>query len=96
MVNTLGLKKADVLAALGAYAGIQWKAVKPRFFSLHRPTNCFYAMVKNALVILDLRADDGFDEYAYDCALGAGSAQRAVDRLRAEKGGGGREEAEQL
>ena len=94
MVNTLGLKKADVLAALGAYAGIQWKAVKPRLFSFHRPTNCFYAMVKDTLVILDLSADDGFDEYAYDCALGAGSAQRVIDALRAEKGGGGCEKAE--
>lgn len=96
MVNTLGLKKADILNALGAYAGIRWKVVKPRLFSFHRPTNCFYAMVKDTLVILDLHADDGFDEYAYDCALGAGSAQHVVDALRSEKGGGDHEEAERL
>ena len=94
MVNTLGLKKADVLAALGDYAGIRWEPVRPYKFAWKPIPYCYCAMIGQAVIIVDLRADDGFDESSYDCALGAGSAQRVIDALRAEKGGGGCEKAE--
>lgn len=36
---------------------------------------------------MDLRAADGFDETNYNLVCGWRAAQRAVDKLRAEKGG---------
>lgn len=96
MVNTLGLSRADVLSALGAAAGCRWEPVRPYKFAWNPVPNCFCTIINGALVILDLRADDGFDEGDFDHALGLGTAQRAVDRLRTEKGGGGHEETDRL
>lgn len=95
MVNTLGLSRGDIIHAIEAETGAHFEEVRAYKPICPRPGN-FVAMVKGRMLLVDLFAADGFDEYAYDCALGAGSAQRAVDRLRAEKGGGDREEAEQL
>lgn len=94
MVNTLGLSRGDVLATLGVAAGCRWEPVRPYKFAWNPVPNCFCAIINGALVILDLRADDGFDEGDFDRALGLGTAQRAVDRLRAEKGAVHHESAE--
>lgn len=88
MINTVGLRKADILAALAAEAGgCSWTPAR-----LFKPPKAivpglFWAVIQNSLVVLDLRADDGFDEANYNRVCGWRAAQRAVDKLRAEKGG---------
>lgn len=83
MVNILGLDKADVLAALSAAARVEFKPLIPDDSPFPVP-GCFWAIVNGVYVPVDLPADDGFDESAYDYALGTGAAQRAIDRLRME------------
>lgn len=81
MVNTLGIKKADVLRALEAEAGHVFSRLEVYKPIVWRP-NSFAAYIDGCLVVLDLFADDGFDETDYDKALGPGAAQRAIDKLR--------------
>lgn len=85
MVNTFGLRKQDVLYALSENAGVKFMPALNT--KTGDPIPGFYwNVVNSAYVLLDLRADDGFDEYTYDRALGRGSAQRAVNWMRAQKG----------
>lgn len=84
MVNTVGLNKIDILSALGKAAQCAWESVRPYKQSWNPIPNCWCAMVDDVLVIVDLRADDGFDETSYDKACGRGAAQRAIDAVRAE------------
>ena len=85
MVNTVGLNKVDVLSALGKAAWYcAWESVRPYKFSWNPIPNCWCAMIGEFFVMVDLRADDGFDESSYDRACGQGAAQRAIDQLRIE------------
>lgn len=80
MVNTVGLKKSDVLDALEKYSG-------SRFARAGSEENVFVAIVRCEMVVLDLRADDGFSEFWHDRAMGHGVAQKAIDELRMKEGG---------
>lgn len=93
MVNILGLEKADILAVLSAVSGVWFKPLIPHNSPFPVP-GCFWAIVNGVYVLVDLRADDGFDESAYDYAIGTGVAQRAIDWLRMEKGGAGNGKAD--
>ena len=84
MVNTVGLRKASILAALEKAAGVDFKPMILNRNFLSTVPNCFWAIVNGVYVILDLHADDGFDEAALDYALGAGVTQAAIDKLRME------------
>lgn len=95
MVNTLGLKQADVIRAIEAETGAHFEPVRTYKPVCPRPGN-FVAMDHGHMIMLDLFAPDGFDESEIDYVFGFGTAQRAVDKLRAEKGGGGYEETERL
>lgn len=95
MVNTLGLSRGDIIRAIDAETGAHFEEVRTYKPICPRPGN-YVAVVKGRMLLVDLFAPDGFDEADIDMAFGLGTAQRAVDRLRAEKGGGDREEAEQL
>lgn len=86
MVATLDLKKIDILSALGEAAACVWEPVRPFRFSWNPIPNCWCATINEKTVIVDLRADDGFDESSYDRACGRGAAQRAIDSLRMKIG----------
>ena len=75
MVNTVGLSKKDVLDALACYSG-------HRFGFAGSEPNVFGTVIGGKPVVVDLRSDEGFCEFWYDRALGAGAAGRAIDRLR--------------
>ena len=95
MVNTLGLSRADIIHAIEAETGTHFEEVRAYKPICPRPGN-FVAVVKGRMLLVDLFAADGFDESDIDMTFGLGTAQRAIDALRAEKGGGDREEAERL
>lgn len=83
MINIAGLRKADILAALAAEAGgCEWKPMNP----IDAPACCYSAVVNGCIIVLDLHADDSFDETDYNRVCGWRAAQRAVDKLRTEKG----------
>ena len=85
MVNTVRLNKIDILSALGKAARCAWEPVRPYKQSWNPIPNCWCAMVDDKLVIVDLRADDGFDETSYDKACGRGAAQRSINQLKIER-----------
>lgn len=85
MVNTVGLRKAAILEMLGKAAGAEFKPMILNGSALSPVPNCFWAIVNGVYVILDLHADDGFDESALDYALGAGVMQAIIDKLRMEE-----------
>lgn len=89
MVNTVGLSKKDVLDALACYSG-------HRFGLAGSEPNVFGTVIGGKPVVVDLRSDEGFCEFWYDRALGAGAAGRAIDKLRAgsDRGGEGGNETE--
>ena len=82
MVNTVGLIKSDILSALGEPAQCVWEPVRPYKKAWIPVQNCWCAIINDTFVLIDLRADEGFDETSYDRACGLGSAQRAIDKLR--------------
>lgn len=84
MINIVGLNKVDILSALGAEAQCVWEAVRQYRFAWKAVPDCWCSIINGVFVIIDLHADDGFDETAYDYALGPGAAQKVIDRLRAE------------
>lgn len=86
MVNTLGLSRGDIIHAIEAETGTHFEEVRTYKPICPRPGN-FVAVVNGRMLLVDLFAPDGFDESDIDMAFGLGTAQRAVDRLRAEKGG---------
>lgn len=79
MVNTVGLNRKDVLNALANYGGCT-------FGLAGSEPNVFGTVIGGRPVVVDLRSDEGFCEFWYDRALGAGSAGRAIDGLRMEHG----------
>ena len=82
MINTMGLRKVDILGALSAAAGgCEWKLVSAEA----APPSCYTAIVRGSVAVVDLHADDGFDETDFDRACGWRAAQRAVDKLRVER-----------
>lgn len=78
MVNTVGLNKKDVLDALARYGG-------HKFGLAGSEPNVFGTVIGGKPVVVDLRSDEGFCEFWYDRALGAGAAQKAINRLRMEE-----------
>ena len=84
MVNTVGFRKAAVLETLAKAAGVEFKPMILNGSSMSPVPNCFWAIVNGVYVILDLHADDGFDEAALDYALGTGATQAVIDELRME------------
>ena len=93
MVNTLGLSRADIIHAIEAETGAHFEPVRAYKPICPRPGN-FVAVVKGRMLLVDLGAADGFDESDIDMTFGLGTAQRAVDKLRAEKGAVHHESAE--
>ena len=85
MVNTLGLSRGDIIHAIEAETGAHFEEVRAYKPICPRPGN-FVAVVKGRMLLVDLGAADGFDESDIDMTFGLGTAQRVVDRLRAEKG----------
>lgn len=84
MVNTVGLRKASILAALEKAAGVEFRPMILNRNFISTVPDCFWAIVNGVYVILDLHADDGFDEAALDYALGTGATQAIIDELRME------------
>lgn len=96
MVNTKGLSKAAVLAAL-------YNASRPLgmgFFQFdpapmaeeeaaelleNMKPNAYFDYLKGRVMKVDLKNDDGFEEWLYDRDNGAGAAQRAIDSIRSGK-----------
>ena len=93
MVNTLGLSRGDIIRAIEAETGARFEEVRTYKPICPRPGN-FVAVVKGRMLLVDLFAADGFDESDIDMAFGLGTAQQAVDRLRAGKGAVHHESAE--
>ena len=93
MVNTLGLSRGDIIRAIEAETGAHFEEVRAYKPICPRPGN-FVAMAKGRMLLVDLFAPDGFDESDIDMTFGLGTAQRAVDRLQAEKGAVHHESAE--
>ena len=93
MVNTLGLSRGDIIHAIEAETGAHFEEVRTYKPICPRPGN-YVAVAKGRMLLVDLGAADGFDESDIDMAFGLGTAQRAVDRLRAEKGAVHHESAE--
>lgn len=93
MVNTLGLSRGDIIHAIEAETGAHFEEVRTYKPICPRPGN-YVAVAKGRMLLVDLFAPDGFDESDIDMTFGLGTAQRAVDRLRAEKGAVHHESAE--
>lgn len=85
MVNTVVLRKAAILEMLEKAAVVEFKPMILNENSMLPVPNCFLAIINGVYVILDLHADDGFDEAALDYALGAGVMQTIIDKLRMEE-----------
>lgn len=85
MVNIMGLDKADILAALSEEAGKEFEPLRIYKPIVPRP-GCFGTTINGEVVIVDLYPDDGIDEFYFDRALGCGAMQRAIDKLKMEKG----------
>lgn len=90
MVNTKGLRKSAVLAAL-------YNASKPQGLGfLHfdpapmteeeseelLQTSTYFDYIKGRIMKVDLSNDDGFEEWLYDRDNGNGAAQRVINQLR--------------
>lgn len=88
MVNTLGLSRGDIIRAIEAETGAHFEEVRTYKPICPRPGN-YVAVAKGRMLLVDLGAADGFDESDIDMTFGLGTAQRAVDKLRAEKGASG-------
>ena len=93
MVNIKGLSKAAVLAALyntSKPLGMGFLQYNPKPMTeeeaaeLLNKSNCFDYLY-GRLMKIDLKSDDEFNEWGYDRDLGSGSAQRAIDLLRASR-----------
>ena len=85
MVNTVVLRKAAILEMLEKAAVVEFKPMILNETSMLPVPNCFWAIINGVYVILDLHADDGFDEATLDYALGAGVTQAIIDNLRMEE-----------
>lgn len=90
MVDTKGLRKSAVLAAL-------YNASKPQglgFFHFDPApmtegeaeellkTSTYFDYLKGRVMKVDLSNDDGFEEWLYDRDNGNGAAQRTINQLR--------------
>ncbi len=98
MVSTKGLSKAAVLAALynaSRPVGMGFFQFDPapmteeeavELLENMKPST-YFDYLKGRVMKVDLKNDDGFEEWLYDRDTGAGAAQRAIDALyRASKG----------
>jgi len=93
MVSTKGLSKAAVLAALynaSRPLGMEFFQFDPSPMTEEEAAellenmkpNAYFDYLKGRVMKVDLKNDDGFDEWLYDRDNGAGAAQRAIDALR--------------
>lgn len=84
MINIVGINKADLIHTIEMETG-------SRFYSIgiFNPTSprsgVLCAVIKGNYVVLDLHADDGFDESSLDKVMGYGFSQRVVNSLRLRK-----------
>lgn len=93
MVSTKGLDKAEVLCALYNASKVQGMGFlqatgKPMMVSeaakiLETITDFDYLYGK--VMKIDLRSDEGFEEWLYDRDNGPGAAQKVIDRLNVDK-----------
>lgn len=45
----------------------------------------YFDYLYGKIMKVDLKSDDGFEEWLYDCDNGVGAAQRTIDFLRSRK-----------
>ncbi len=91
MINIKGLDKAEVLKALYDNSRLQGMGVLETVSDdvvtvehcrelLQKET--YFDYLYGRVMKVDLRSDDGFDEWLYDRDNGAGAAKKAIDSLR--------------
>lgn len=90
MVDTRGLSKAEVLAALynnskplglGLLQFDHKEMTVTEAEELLRQTT-YFDYLKGRVMKVDLSSSDGFEEWLYDRDNGNGAAQRAIDSLK--------------
>lgn len=91
MIDTKGLKKADVLAALynnSRVQGLGFLQAVPGKMSPQEAQEIldkgytYFDYLHGRVLKVDLKDDEGFEEYLYDRDLGRGAAQRVIDEIR--------------
>lgn len=91
MVITKGLNKADVLAALYNNAkplGLGFLHFNPQDMTREQAQEIlatgqtYFDYLSGRVMKVDLKSDDGFEEWLYDRDNGKGAAQRAIEGLR--------------
>lgn len=90
MVDIKGMNKADVLAALYNHSrplGMGFLHYDPAPMTREQAQTlldggrAYFDYLKGRVMKVDLRSDEGFDEWGYDRYNGSGAAQRAVDSV---------------
>lgn len=90
MVDTRGLSKADVLAALynnSKPIGLGLLQFDPKEMMVTEAEELlkqttYFDYLKGRVMKVDLSSSDGFEEWLYDRDNGNGAAQRAIDSLK--------------
>lgn len=90
MVDTKGLKKSAVLAALyndSKPQGLGFSHFDPAPMTEEEAedllkTSTHFDYLKGRVMKVDLSNDDSFEEWLYDRDNGNGAAQRAINKLR--------------
>lgn len=90
MVDTRGLSKADVLAALynnSKPIGLGLLQFDPKEMMVTEAEELlkqttYFDYLKGRVMKVDLSSSDGFEEWLYDRDNGNGAAQRAIESLK--------------
>lgn len=90
MIDTKGLNKTEVLAALynnSKPQGLGFLHFDSKDMTVSEAEEILkqttkFDYLKGRVMKVDLSYDDGFDEWLYDRDNGNGAAQRAIDALR--------------
>lgn len=90
MVDTRGLRKAEVLAALynnSKPLGLGFLQFDPKEMTVTEAEELlkqttYFDYLKGRVMKVDLSSNDSFEEWLYDRDNGNGAAQRAIDSLR--------------
>ena len=91
MIDTRGLNKADVLTALYNNAkphGLGFLHYKPEDMTRKQAEKIlesgqtYFDYLYGRVMKVDLKSDDGFEEWLYDRNNGTGAAQKAIEGIR--------------
>ena len=85
MVDTKGLKKSAVLAALyndSKPQGLGFLHFDPAPMTEEEAEDLLKTSTQGRVMKVDLSNDDSFEEWLYDRDNGNGAAQRAINKLR--------------